>query len=472
MKNDKLSKILFIFFYVLAMISFVLNIVLGCALMVERDKAYADYINDIVAQQNVVVNFNQLINYDNLSSSNICNKQNDFYYINGNVSDEVWAGIGISSGYINGHIYYLHIAQENSNLVQFVIDNSNLRGFSDTVVTLTGYSNDATIYLRCLANSYVNYKVQFYVIDLTLMFGEGNEPNLRQCDGLFTSQYYSYNTGTAINFNSLDSWAQGYADAIGSRELTFSGSLLLSNIGVETGNTQVSESVNGFYIENNTNMSYNAFYFIFPTSLNEGDIVTLNVSEIECTTNPSGSGTTPAEDFNVQIGYYFNGNFVTLAQFNKANSNRVIGPYTYEGGWRYNAFDLSVSFKAPANLSLLYFRYTDRIYYRDIKIEAQSTNFAFALQQAQDRGYEIAKKYYTEGEGYRQITLEAFNEGVQSSQSNVSVFQDTWSFIATAFSSVGEMLSIQIFPNVPLGVFIALPLLLGLILFIIKITKG
>lgn len=55
-----------------------------------------------------------------------------------------------------------------------------------------------------------------FIIDLTTMFGSGNEPDVETCNKLFSSDYYDYNTGTPISLNGLNSYQQGVNDALDS----------------------------------------------------------------------------------------------------------------------------------------------------------------------------------------------------------------------------------------------------------------
>lgn len=53
-----------------------------------------------------------------------------------------------------------------------------------------------------------------FIIDLTLMFGSGNEPTIDECRSLFPSDYYVYNLGTPLTMNGVESYNNGYNDAL------------------------------------------------------------------------------------------------------------------------------------------------------------------------------------------------------------------------------------------------------------------
>ena len=142
----------------------------------------------------------------------------------------------------------------------------------------------------------------------------------------------------------------------------------------------------------------------------------------------------------------------------------------------YNYVESTITFTLPFTTDRIYF-YTDSttsLYaMKNFVVSYYLTNLELLQFNSYDDGYKKAetelKEYYSYGgQGYQQI----YNRGVSDAQSNSAVFSDTWTFIGTAFNGIGDMLSVELIPNVPIGVFVALPLLLGLIFFIVKLTKG
>ena len=66
-------------------------------------------------------------------------------------------------------------------------------------IQLMGYpANDGT-----LAKCVINYKTA-RLVDLTKMFGAGNEPTLEQCREIFANDYYPYNAGTLVSADVTD----------------------------------------------------------------------------------------------------------------------------------------------------------------------------------------------------------------------------------------------------------------------------
>lgn len=74
-----------------------------------------------------------------------------------------------------------------ANLEGVVVANENALAF----IQLMGYPADDGTLAKCI----INYK-SARLIDLTQMFGAGNEPTLEQCREIFSSESYPYNAGT------------------------------------------------------------------------------------------------------------------------------------------------------------------------------------------------------------------------------------------------------------------------------------
>lgn len=66
------------------------------------------------------------------------------------------------------------------------------------VQTLTAPAGDK-VYMPVKEGGYVNSEVDPFIIDLTLMFGAGNEPTAEQFERMFPSESYPYNAGEIIS---------------------------------------------------------------------------------------------------------------------------------------------------------------------------------------------------------------------------------------------------------------------------------
>ena len=76
---------------------------------------------------------------------------------------------------------------------------SNQR-FSVLTVMRTGGNNNFNLSAVAQTGDVINYS-NVCVFDLTQMFGAGKEPTAEQFTSLFSLSYYTYNTGTLLNFN-------------------------------------------------------------------------------------------------------------------------------------------------------------------------------------------------------------------------------------------------------------------------------
>ena len=109
---------------------------------------------------------------------------------------------------ISGHKYYCHLAYTATSIISFRLGGfytSNLAATSDmTNVSVIGEANQVArtnIYAASLSDGQCSFQIKnVKVIDLTLMFGEGNEPStVAEFEAMFPNAYYPYNEGTLIN---------------------------------------------------------------------------------------------------------------------------------------------------------------------------------------------------------------------------------------------------------------------------------
>lgn len=66
----------------------------------------------------------------------------------------------------------------------------------------------------------------------------------------------------------------------------------------------------------------------------------------------------------------------------------------------------------------------------------------------------------------------SYQEGYEDGQANLTAFDRVWTFLSGVFGAVGTIFTIELFPNVPLGLFILIPLVFGAFGFILWIWKG
>lgn len=184
------------------------------------------YSAGIIANSNTgfapVVFFNQLIqndNYLNKRNENITLNYDSesylYHYENNNiVGDQGYLSLINNLSIENNHKYYLYIQIKNTesfltnNDFRIQYNNGSWRSL------FYQYNNEKNRYnvivdlenvneFKILMTPEIsNINIDFYkpnLIDLTLMFGEGKEPSLEECNDIFISNYYNYSSGKVVN---------------------------------------------------------------------------------------------------------------------------------------------------------------------------------------------------------------------------------------------------------------------------------
>ena len=402
-----------------------------------------------------LVNFNQIANY--------YQRANEYYTFN-SIDNDGYVNIGLT----NTSIYWARIyLYTNDNTISashkyYFRYNSNW-GVSATLYLGSGGNNPTNMpsgssaiysgydtYQFNIENYFISYpngsiKSRWIMVDLTKM-GIDNYTK-EQCDNLFTAPYYNYtkyspfflydnaaagqiaqfntynfaiNSGNLNNFDSYGSYTQ--TDGYGNLELY-------------TPISYTDETRTG-------SVRYN-----FNVSIPAGAKVTLKASN--CTCLHSFSIWTDAGPSDLW--------FSVLQQTNSPLELTHITGYTTT--YIYFLFYSNGSTSTPA------------IEFTDLRLEIEfTTNMNDLLQEAYDNGSNDMKNYYSAGNvGYNQIYQAGYNDGLANTE---NVVGNAWGFIGGTFSSLSSIFSLEVMPNITLGVFIAIPLLLGLLLFILKITRG
>lgn len=396
--------------------------------------AYAEEINlstvayeDVVNDSSAIVNFNQVFNFNNTIGNTYTTKANNYFVINGNISNEYWGSIGQSSGFVNGHKYYLFIKQD-SNTCRFVIDNSTMRGYSSAIITLSGYVNNAYYYIVCNPGTYTNYNFQVYIIDLTLMFG-GNNDNLtlEQCQELFVADYYNYDTGSAVSLSGLNSYSDGVNSVLKDLTYSYGVSYFINNAqtydrnnGVqskiyyyfEQGNNQEELVTNGLYFTNGVYVPFNAL-------LSSGTIITLNASLSDYYTH------------NIGIYSLNNSGASSLLYTGRSLSNRQLV-------LNYDSVGLIFVDLGSSQLD------TNVFFLLNISMSYQDTNLGNLVQQAYDSGFNRASNNYKVGNnGYNQIFEAGRLQGVEDA-GNYTFLSLLTSAIDVPINSVLHMLDFDL----------------------------
>lgn len=422
----------------------IISILVGiCFLMFkscEKNKAHAEY-SDIVLNPNSIIIFNQIVFDNRINFKSVVGAQP--------ISD-------ITT--IANHIYYYHFIADSIESGTFTYQlyyttttNNNIKsgsGANSYVGLYTCTASGGTY--RIYANGVINFK-NVQIIDLTLMFGNGNEPNLNQCNSLFVADYYSYNTGEEMSLNGLNAYNKALQDIFSSYTYQLSMNALSNS--TYSVNYDNESSIFEYNSENQHWYFLNTFAVPLYTTISNGSKINIDYWFYA----PNFEG-----DYYLNIMYYTGDGYSTI----------------YTDTQKINTGDgNSVTFNLPISVNTLYFNIVHNnnvwtggnMLVFKFDISASQLDITQAIQNAYQSGFNDYVNTLKEGNS---VYDAIFQRGYNACADGQAVFSDSWAFLGSVFSGLGDMLSVEFFPNLPIGLFVALPLLLGLIFFIVKLTKG
>lgn len=411
---------------------------------------FAEDIENITEQ--AILNFNQIIQ-DTYT--------NNYNYI-GN-STPTTSNVSVAS---NSKLYirfvssnsslYLRLLANNLQDVIFDFTNNNVSIIVNTSVNINS--------LQLFTTGDINI-TYFYIINLTQMFGEtlANTITVEQCNNIFVADYYPYNTGSPITYSNITAYAQGVESVLQSMETTIETLTIINNAQPYYSSYYDSfiqyYSMTGNYPEiryTDTLVFYNACFIPLLTTLYTGDSFNLSADLIS--------------DYsfaNIQLAIYSlsSDNQLTLIDTLQSDSNDWIENYSKD--FIISANDsVGIVITNTLGQDASNSRYLE---FNNINIKYQSRNLTNLLANSYSQGANDLTTYYSQGNlGYETIYTIGFNDGVNMSNSAIT----SMDYIKSAFITLGDILAIQVFPNVPLGTFFLLPLMASLIFFIVKVSKG
>lgn len=387
------------------------------------ETASADY-QDIINDSTALVNFNQIINpADNMTLQY-------YTYSNGTYNFTSYTGWINTNGpfnVISGHKYFIHsICNTDSSRISFTnnVDYGMFNHVANYIDILVPLQTKDNMLLLVNPNG-VECSITLYLIDISVMFGIGSEPNLQECQDLFVADYYAYNTGSAVSISGLNSYANGYNDALKNTEYAFNVDMLRSMIFLNTGlslwGTNSNELI-GVDVSNGTGAVGNGSLGIrLPSTLKSGDTLKIESNRLSVFTDVAVGSSSWRPD--LYVGYYSNGAFVSLGQFTMSYYNN---PDFYNNG-NYEQFFKDVSFTCtiPVDIDTIYINCNRDFYFWTTKISGVTNNIIYAIDNSYKRGYSQAENLYQTqlssytsdtGAGYQSI----YNLGYEAGQ-NASV---------------------------------------------------
>lgn len=335
---------------------------------------------------------------------------------------------------ISGHIYYYVINNISSSnftailyktgigqLQTFVADNYGNQITS--VVVKANYDGDKILFYAPNSGSFNN----FNIIDLTYMFGAGNEPTLEECKKMFIAAY-PYNQGEVLSFLSFDSY----------------------NKGVQSVYDSLSYSLNA-------SSSYNSFDLSYSISYGVGNIIgSTTLAALNYPVYPPTHG-----EYILQPTYYQlivnkfgrmnlgakinQGSTVKLSgllsRYNLNSATKVhVGVLSYQNDFisiysidlpalpenkLINYINFSFDVQMPIDSDSLYF-YIDGLnvnssttyfYIGDIQVETKDLNTQFLIDKSYNDGYDLGFNQGSQS-SYNNGYNAGYNKGLESANQN------------------------------------------------------
>lgn len=457
----------------ICIISLLILLVIGGTIFGYVQKyAYADYNTDIVGNSEAIVNFNQIFKNSSsstLSVSGITRTTTDYTYsITGTATatDYIWADV---SNLDSTHHYYFNAYNDTIDLRVQNFNNNISSPFIYTGRTQFTYA------INFINGNTYDITIKPILIDLDLMFGSDNLPTLQECQELFVANYYPYNTGTPMYNDTLQAYTNGVNAYLSTTELTMNtGDFVGSCYAVNLNSEYVGY---GNYTDDTASINWSV--------LTKGD------TYVQLSQAPNDANSTICLPFYATLkagtqititGYIYDGAYHQVHNIGVgywvANNMVEIGNMTGYTGSSVRYKENVLTYTLPVDI--------DRIYIycgldgQTVNLQNFSVSYYLtdveALKSASTKyGYEQAKSYYetyygVDGDGYKEIYNIGKQYGLQHNDSNA--WGNAWEFIQSAFTGIGSIFSIELLPNVPLSVFVLVPLMVGLIFFIIKVVKG
>lgn len=420
----------------LIILALCLCLVLSFAILTPSLQVYADY-NEL--PENTIVNFNQYIQNDKINGTYNAGQ----YY----------------SNVLPVGKYYINIESSDTADILLVYSGG---GYYRLQVRNGSYSNIFTINNQISAIQFDNNitYTNFNAINLTQMFGSDNDNlTLEQCKELFSADYYNYTTGTQMPLSKsyLQGYQEGANDVWESLTTTYNNDIL--------GTITTPSTINGF----ESNVAYDSQYSRYLVEglaqLDFGATITsqVNYKGTYWLSNYSGG---------IYIVFFkYEGSVLTpliISEITQAPSNvQNATPYC----------DITFNINNVQQIYFGFFTSTNTfnndtsttMYCWTSELELNTIDVALLIQSSYTRGVIETTKEYSEG-GSKYDTI--YNLGKAEGIAESNGYATGLDVIATTFTQVFSIFNIEILPGIPLTIFILLPLLVGLIFFIVKMTKG
>lgn len=426
-------------------------------------KASAEEISD-----NAIVNFNQLYRYrtDNISVGGLTFTNNQV--INGTYVSNGYTKVSESFSVISGHKYFVRYNYDNSFYFTFntaLPDNGRL--VSSQIVQAVSDSNDVYFVWHSEENVvFSNYNLNLIIVDLTQMGLDSY--SLEECNTLFSSSYYEYTTGTPVYLNGLNAYQQGMNAVLDNMNATISTYLIgmnafpYNNKNIENSELIFDNQINAYYfygvvgiplfdtIESGTNLQID-FNLWIPDMQGESSSYAqsfiLHFGIIDNASNLVEIATVPLTKYTSFTDMAYNGGFVL--------------PTATDTIYAWVDYDSATDQNDSAT----------QIIVTKSDITFRSINLSSLLMSQYSKGRSDTIEYYQYGNpGYNEIFNLGKEYAIRHNLNNA--WGQAWDFIESSFTGIGGIFQVELLPGVPIAVFILVPLMIGLIFFVVKLVKG
>ena len=403
-------------------------------------------------QNEPIYNFNQIVNLNaQASSPNVVYFNNGTAYLTG--SDSQWYQFN-SYSITSGHKYFCYQKHDLNYTIECRFDGSNISYYNTTILT-ANTTGDYTFYAKGRDGlTYNGVALNAYIIDLTQMFGSEIADTLTvdYCRYYFPLDYYPYNTGSPITFSGIEQ----YNNALNDIFSNYTYSLNMSALTTTTRPYDFESITGSDFGYNNTNWYIlGAVAIPLFTTLNAG------------------------ANFNITYNFYapnipYNYYKICIGKLNDDGSVTELASKTYYDTGTEDTITLTL----PIDVStiILYARYNSNSALTDVNfivykldLSATQLDVASAILSSFNSGANYVYSLYEKGSAnYETIYMTGYYKG----QSDGNAALTAMDYVKAAFVNIGDILTIEVFPNFPLGAFFLLPIMTSLIFFVIKMAKG
>lgn len=304
--------------------------------------------------------------------------------------------------YVSSHKYYFNIDCKSSfsNAIVGFFNYSGVSFYMGVSSSLSSYSYIFTsdVSSNIVTEIYSNFTsyslndtfsiANINIIDLTQMFGAGNEPDIDTCRNLFIADYYPYNVvGSTISLDGFSNYSQGVFDTNRSYSTTLTYSLL-SRSAFLYDNLGAPELEAIDYTSDNKLVCWGVVGLPLSNVIRAGNTITVSCSPSELLLGSEG-----VDGTQVNIAYLYNNTLVPCA---------VLISGTNEDYDRWATLSGNVTFSCPYDIDTIYIYCSnynkptpnkDKLaYIADLRVSFASFDNSIFLNQSWNSGYDSGFK--------------------------------------------------------------------------------